>query len=414
MDSTHEPQGARLSLTVIAMTEAGEQQDYTAHFTREEVEERIESGELDLEPDFAILPNSHHRILKYLSRADNPEDLEPYRRLRSEGVAQAIREAVESDNRPVMAYFRGWKSAQKGEEELIPLLMSKLQQEAMTVYIASATTAGKTHFMLLLCQIAVDLCDYEAFVTNVPLEAETKGTTLEVGGALEEHGGVAIPARWNVEGRVPELEWQADVELVKEYLRWHIDAGLPLEEIVATTEEHVRAVAEVISGRVFIGVDEYGTSGGGVKGHDPNQDRPTIQFARAIRKDPWNASIAMVGHSPTDISRDMRALVKLGVDKPGKRTAELYEDATRSGFENQLGPPFDVGGHRLDDYNDKVQPPWEFMDYGDDEEDEETAEEAEKDTQKEIAQNLRDKGMTVRETAEMVNRSRTWVSNHTD
>lgn len=344
--------------------------DYTAHFTREELEERRQKGELDVDPDSLVLPPAHNRILKYLSRADNPEDFEPFDRVREEGVMQAMRRAVATDDRASMAAFRGFKQAQRSEDELIPMLMNRLGQEAMTTYTAATTDSGKTHLLLLMCQIAVDLSDYEAFVTNVPLEAETKGTRLDVGGGFVEHDGVAVPARWDMEGRVPELEWQADPDLVKVFLDWHQKAGLPLTEIVATTEEHARAVAEYISGRVFMAVDEYGTSGGGYKGESNQEDRDTVQFVRAIRKDPWNASISIVGHSATDIPPDLRALVKLGIEKENKQTATFYENATRKGFEGQLGAPFEVPGHRLDDYNDKVQPPWKFKPR-DDEDDEE-------------------------------------------
>lgn len=358
------------------MSSENGEHDYTAHYTKNEIEERREKGELEVHPDSLVMPAANTRILKYLERGDDGGDSELAQRIHEEGVLSSMRKAVAKDDRAAMAAFRGFKQAQRGEDELTMYLVNNLRQEAMTIYHAATTNTGKTHLLLLECNLAVSrLCDYEAFITNVPLEAETEGTMLEVGGGFTEHEGLAVPARWDMTGQVPELEWQANSDLVKVFLDWHVRSGLPLTEVVATTEQHARAVAEYIDGRVFIGVDEYGTSGGGWKG-DGGGDRPTVNFVRAIRKDPWNASIAFIGHSPTDLPPDLRRLVKLGVEKDERATATFYEQVTQSGFEDQVGPPFQVPGHRLDDYNDKVQPPWKFKPRDGDEEDGDSGQEA--------------------------------------
>lgn len=110
-----------------------------------------------------------------------------------------------------------------------------------------------------------------------------------------------------------------------------------------------------------------------------------------------------------NVERRGRALVhRIRVNSYGSRNV-MTEQMHKITFPNVSSHPElvklqQMKENKMDDWDDEEE----------DEQEEVDPDEVDRETRKEIAQEMRENGMTVREVAEHVGRSRTWVSDHTE
>ncbi|WP_335999368.1 hypothetical protein [Halorientalis halophila] len=356
--------------------EASEQVTYSAAQLRK----RVTEGTVDeSHPHAGMAPDAEPReLLNTLATAFDPaahpgldsvEDSELYQTILRNEATDALTDAVEAGNVSQMQYAVGMVNHDKEaqDESTRTWLRRQLATEAGVFFVTGGMGAGKSDW-------ALELADEFHMATRGQL-----ATNIE--SAAEQNRPLS-----------------------------YINSYDALEAFFGETRDDVMMI-----------LDETGQGLSGY-GSDAQQARALAKTLKLVRKGDAPAGtkrvIVLIGQTVRDASRDLRRLVaQTGrfFHKPSKKRVEVYGDdligselsdakpertivgvpPTRFQFDTTEGPSFDMSGALNAD-------------------EKENPEDARKDEKKRQAQRLRDNGHTTREIAEVVEMSRTWVSDNTE
>lgn len=360
---------------------AGDNASQQVTYSAAQLREGIRGGDVaDAHRHAGLVPDTDAReLLNFLATAfdgaahgDLPDEIEEtalYKDIVRNKATDGLTDAVEAGNVSQMQYAVGMVNHDKDASDASTRtwLQNQVVSEAFVGMVTGGMGAGKTDWALELADIW-HMATRGRVATNIESAAD----------------------------RNPQVEF--------------VDSYTELEALIETSKQNLLMV-----------LDETGQGLTGY-GSDAKQARALASTLKLVRKGDAPAGtkrgVILIGQTVRDASRDLRRLVsQTGAffHKPGKKTVEVYENLvsgelddekpertikgipkTRLDFDTTEGPAFDMTGALGD---------------GDGAEDPEDARKSEKI---EMAQRLRDQGMSGTDVADAVGMSKTWVYDHTD
>ena len=272
--------------------------------------------------------------------------------IRRRQATKFVNVAVEEGNVSAMQHVTGYVDNTEGTNDGVARLMPYLSQDAFIGAVTAPPENGKTNLSLWIADMWALLHD-GVILTNVPMKGDP------------DH----------------------------------------VEEVTSESELYVELKA--LDRPALVVLDEFATN----DGREGRTAKNLEKMVREIRKDPWRASIILIGHGDTDLTRPIRQMVKVHVYKPTQTTAEIYEGFDEGHSDGEYKFKMDVPKCRLD-YPEYENPQFEF-DAGD-EEDDGLTEEQQRQIKINTAVELRKRGLTQSEVADEVGRDRSWVSRYVD
>jgi len=328
-----------------------------------------------------------------------------------------VRKVVADGNVSGMQHVAGYVDNRMSQKEAIPYLVDQLRVGGSTVYLWGSQGSGKTHTSLWFVDLVDKFVDdIAATITNVPVD------DVHVDVSISQSSKVRV----ELDGEpVDRLEALCGVDRSRVSLvvdgRDVTDELVDADMIHVGREWHARAASAVVPCRSVVLVDEWGTKGGGNKGSNPHAGEEMIQFLKEIRHEPYRSTCICIGHSPTDLEKDGRVVLDIGVKKVSKTVGRIYRKVMSDGGDD-LVTDVEIGAHGLS-YNDEGATPWVFEGDVADGDDEETVDpdEVESEVLRRVAQDMRDAGVPVKSSdpkettiCDLVGRSDTWVYEVTD
>lgn len=319
--------------------------------------EMLQEDDANASTNAAFWEDSEVREVVSFLEAVHPdyEDTEQHRVLSYRQRTESFNAAVEEGKVSKMQHGVGWlDNSELSSEDGISRLKPYLKQNACIVAIVGPPNSGKTNTALYLAD---------------EWSKSTGGRTCT-----------------NIPIKEPWSEIFPTYETEKEVKEW---------------------MGKKDTRTMFVG-DEYGTEGGSSSGKDPNKSEEFTQFARGIRKDPYNGNLILIGHRDNDLNAAMRDLVTVVIEKRdqmNKPEAYVWTD----GFTN-----FSRGGNGWAFKMDVPKTRIEYKDHNPTFEFEERSDEEDEDSKEVIAQRMRENGVSVRKVADSVGMSVGWVNNHTE